>query len=788
MNPASTYLDPQLTSLLSNLRSRVRRYIWLDSLLAVAAVVLVAFWLGLALDFLPVQVGGTEMPRSARGVLLALVGAAVLGLLLTLLVARLRRPLPDDSLALLVERHHPQLSGRLVTAVQLSRPDRSGDSHSPELLRRVHSQAAAAIDEVDPNRVFRWQPLVRKSLVVGPLLLMALALAIFSPDAFGRAAKRLTLLSDDPWPRRAELEMVGIELPVVTAADDDEQPPQLLTFEDKRIRLPRGSSPLLRIRAAANTAIVPTVCTMYYNTEDGTRGQSNLRRVGRVQDGFQSFVLDGPPLSGLTQTMTFSIRGLDDRLDDYVIEAIEPPALVQMQVRVRYPNYLRNEGSGDFDFDTEYQSGLRLREGSDVTLRATSTRPLGNILSHLQSDAGAIVPDSITYSSDRREVAIQLSDMRFATTVRIVPLDPDGISAQAPFRYFLGIILDEPPEVTLRLKGIGSAVTPIANLPVEITATDDYAIEQASVSIAPGGEELATESEPISTSPKLERDGEGKTQLDLRELVAAGTLAELKPGGAINVYAEAADAYNLGEPHLARSELFRLQVVTPEQLLGLLERRELGLRGRLEQTIDETRSLRDTLDVLRRVGFSGAAAATDSNEPAEPTESTSSSDAETSNTETTRQEQVRRLRVQQSGLQASKTSEELSGIAASLDDLLEEMINNRVDSVDRRERIGVGVRDPLRKIVDEPLKRLQDQIRSIDAVIGEPMVAAERTANAVATAEDVLLQLTAVLEKMLDLESYNEILDMVRELIEDQNQLLDDTKTQQKKSVLDLFK
>ncbi len=762
----SSYLDPQLRSLLSNLRSRVRRYIWFDSLLAIAAVVLAGFWLGLLVDFLPVQVGGTEMPRSARGVLLAVVAIAVVGLVVTLLLGRLRKPLPDDSLALLVERHHPQLGGRLVTAVQLGRPGREGDSHAPELLRRVHSQAAGVIDEVDPNRVFRWQPLMRKGMVVAPLLLMALGLAIVSPEAFGRAARRLTLFSDEPWPRRARLEMVGVELPVVTATDDEVQAPELIEFVDKHMRLPRGSSPLLRIRAAAEDAIVPTVCTMYYHTEDGTRGQSNLRRVGRIQDGFQSFVLDGPPLSGLSQSMTISVRGLDDRLDDFFLEAIEPPALIAMKVRVRYPDYLRSEGSGEFDLETQYQSGLRLREGSDVTLLASSTRPLGDVLSHLQSDAGEIVPDAIDYSDDRTEVAIRLDDLRTATTARIVPRDSGGISAQAPFRYFLGVVLDEPPVVQLKLDGIGSAVTGIANLPVEITATDDYAIERTSVSIVPGSDDNTME--PASITPRLDRDGEGKTQLDLRELVAQGKLPELVPGGVVNVYAEATDGYALGKDHLARSEMFRLQVVTPEQLLALLERRELGLRGRLEQTIDETRSLRDTLDTLKRVGLTEAI----EQEPAEKT----------------RQEQVRRLRVQQSGLQASKTSEELSGIAASLDDLLREMINNRVDSVDRRERIGQGVRDPLVAIVQGPLEKLREQIQEIDPVINEPEVAVERTGEAVATAEEVLLQLTAVLEKMLDLESYNEILDMVRELIEDQNQLLKDTKEEQKKRVLDMFK
>ncbi len=75
------------------------------------------------------------MPRLARSILLLVVAAIVAAIVITMLIGRLNRPLPDDSLALLVERHHPKLGGRLVTAVQLNEPDRTGDSHSPALLQ-----------------------------------------------------------------------------------------------------------------------------------------------------------------------------------------------------------------------------------------------------------------------------------------------------------------------------------------------------------------------------------------------------------------------------------------------------------------------------------------------------------------------------------------------------------------------------------------------------------------------------------------------------------------------------
>src|SRR5690606_16882656 len=262
-----------------------------------------------------------------------------------------------------------------------------------------------------------------------------------------------------------------------------------------------------------------------------------------------------------------------------------------------------------------------------------------------------------------------------------------------------------------------------------------------------------------------------------------------EPGGAINLLAEVSDRYDLdGRHHRAASQLYRLDILTPENLLALLERRELALRARLEQTIDETRAMRDAITTLtpelQALRPLAAAAETE----ADAAEAGADLDDAAEGPE--RQRQILRLRTQQVGLQANKTSEELQGIAASLDDLLEEMANNRVDSVDRSERIGNGVRDPLRQIVAGDLEKLRQQIADIENRISQASAdptPAELSAEAVQTAEQVILQLTAVLEKMLDLESYNEILDMVRELIESQEGLIEETEKIRKRSVLDLF-
>ena len=196
-------LSPILVAVLNSVRRLVRRYVVIDSLLLVAAVVLGWFWLGFVLDYTPVRLGGTEMPAAARWILLAIVVGCVIYVLGRHLLGRLVRSLPDDSLALLLERHHPGLGGRLITAVELVRRDRTGDTHDADFLRRVHQQAIDDAQSIEPARVVSSKPLRRKLSAVIPLLILTILFLIAFPAAFSRAASRLTMLSNDPWPRRA---------------------------------------------------------------------------------------------------------------------------------------------------------------------------------------------------------------------------------------------------------------------------------------------------------------------------------------------------------------------------------------------------------------------------------------------------------------------------------------------------------------------------------------------------------------------------------------------------------
>ena len=138
---------------------------------------------------------------------------------------------------------------------------------------------------------------------------------------------------------------------------------------------------------------------------------------------------------------------------------------------------------------------------------------------------------------------------------------------------------------------------------------------------------------------------------------------------------------------------------------------------------------------------------------------------------------------------------EVLGVAAGFLDIREELINNRVDTEDRKNRLKEQIADPLNKTCAEQFpaaRRAADgpgnaaprsgRRRSIRPQAGPPADQAIDQANL------VLGELEAVLAKMQDLETYNELLEIVRDLLKDQEKLIERTQQERKRQTLEELK
>ena len=89
--------------------------------------------------------------------------------------------------------------------------------------------------------------------------------------------------------------------------------------------------------------------------------------------------------------------------------------------------------------------------------------------------------------------------------------------------------------------------------------------------------------------------------LDLRaQRSASEDPLALEEGGKLLLTVKAVDKCDLhGQPNLGQGDVYELDVVSPSDLLALLEARELGLRRDFERAIDEMKDARDSLATVQ---------------------------------------------------------------------------------------------------------------------------------------------------------------------------------------------
>ena len=122
--------------------------------------------------------------------------------------------------------------------------------------------------------------------------------------------------------------------------------------------------------------------------------------------------------------------------------------------------------------------------------------------------------------------------------------------------------------------------------------------------------------------------------------------------------------------------------------------------------------------------------------------------------------------------------------------LVAELINNRIDSKDRRERLGQKIKIPLEALLESKWKPFAMQITQLEGTIGK-LTAEELSVQidqSVANNNDIIATLNAILADMIEIQDLNEIIDRVRGLLDQQSKYLDRSKQEQKKSTLDLLK
>lgn len=811
--PSNISIPREITDLLNRLRGKIRKYILLEGAAKLLVVAGLIFWASFVVDWVYFQLSHFELPVWFRASFVAISLTAILALAGTLIVFRLLTKMRKKALALVLERRFPELNDRLATAIELHESNEPQNALTRAMLERTVKEVAQGSSRLPLEDVFDKRPLRRAFFGALILSVSILILAVVNQPAMARWAKGYLELQNDYWNRET-----GLVVKVLAQPGD-----RIREFQDQTYKHGLGNDLTLVVETVEGKKVPERVQLTYrmQNGRDGGRTVMSRLGEGRFKHTITD-VLDG---------MQIWVSGNDyTNPEPYLIEIVETPVLDQIELECRYPEYTGlntldpETGLPQPDIRTVQGTQIALPVNTDFQMVSTANKPItrfsletdqlkiqlepasaagssskSNFLAW-KNPQGEIVkqtsfspaqlaqmcgPDHqvfripFTLVSENKATASQRIPLLIDQPMRIYLEDEDGLLVTEPIRLSVMGIIDQPPQVDTRLTGIGKSITRKAMIPVAGKITDDYGIQSTRFDFLLD-EAKKFRPRPFRSKP-AERPREFTLQRNEKEAWERFEVLplDLKVGQKLSLTVHAEDADNLSGPHQVHGETYHFEIVTDEELLSILYSKELNLRKRFEQIFKEVTQTRDELK--ERV-------------------------AQVRESQTIREKQKQgqtdpgwddKLLENQSAVAISadrslygtrKNATETASIVESFHDIREELVNNGVATAQILGRIDDKILKPLTMIHEQDFPDVDQRLGLFRLAIEKNTDPLTEIQTSIDLLDAMLVRMQNVLNEMQDLLEFHEAIEMLKNLIEREKELTEETKKYRKNKLLDRLK
>lgn len=412
-----------MTPILRQLKSWQARE-WLFSACVAGASVALLAGVGVTLACLTDYFwdGFGETPFWARVLLLVFQLAAYAGF--AVLAFRLVRAPSLVALAGRAERAFTDFDHRLVTALQLNRPNARTAGMSKQLITAVTEEA---IDETERRKLAALADPTRL-LVAGGLLLPLLLWAGVTFVFFGPLATALLQ-------RQA---LLNVEIPRSVSIENATAP-----------LFPAGDPVTVRVRVISQFELADSATgTVSVTPAAGKGEQYELKNAGKQDDGSYLFTADLPPA---TESFTFTARVKDGRMRQPAEVQFEPrPVVTEVAAWVLAPAYVDPEGKRRYE-KVAPQGEVVCHPDCSVRVRAVASKPIESATLVLTGGKG--VEHRLPLAVDTEQgVGVGTATFGLPPGVngyRIEVTDEHGFANLAPPRRGISLLPDRPPTVTL---------------------------------------------------------------------------------------------------------------------------------------------------------------------------------------------------------------------------------------------------------------------------------------------------------------------------------------------------
>ncbi len=482
------------------------------------------------------------LPNFLR-IALLIVGIGVIGYLLyRYLVQPLRASLTLRDVALNVERNHPDLEDRLVSAVQFGNRE-STDPIESHMLQRLLEDTTERVKGIDFKATIDHSR-TRKQVGIAALVVFACCvLALLFPTEIHTSLLRVLV----PWEKTP---------PVLTTK---------LTVEPGNARILRGKSLPIHVTVTGKSAdkVVLTyekAQAQETNTPESSSTQQQINML-RNPDDKRGFAYE---IFNIDADIEYYVVANETTSERYTVEVFEMPRVTEISVAYTYPDYtglkpVVQTGTGDIQAVVGTQAELKLTTNKAIQSATFSLRRDVKKRSFTERLTGTAEPDTTEMIiSDGNTLTTSIDIVEDGTyTVQLLCID--GFNNEIPIEYAVKAIPDEVPEVVIKEPGRDIKTTKLGEVEVIAEAMDDYGIAELKLMYRVGSDELqelvmeATTPKPAAVDTNRRRIADGSYTFYLEEF-------DVEPGDIISYYARAVDNNTRTGPGEASSDIYFIEI------------------------------------------------------------------------------------------------------------------------------------------------------------------------------------------------------------------------------------
>lgn len=694
---------------LRGLGRMLRLYVLIDGLAVVFGALVAVLLITLFIDYT------FRLTWDMRLVQLSSLAAVLAAITWREVVRPLRRRIGASELAVLVERRFPHLQSRLVSAVEFigesgadeggGPPADRGARRSPALMEAVVRQAGTAAADLRFTETLAHDRFRRRAAVMMACMAIVAVMGLTQRDLMGLWLDRNLLLREVPWPQRNRLTVEGLE--------------------NGRMVVPRGDD--VTLLAVVDEGYRPPLQTFIeYGGSGGFRGREQMLAVIGEDHRFTH------TFERINATLECRIVGGDARTEPFKIEVVERPRVADVVIHIEPPSYTRAD-------PYELRPGQTVAEalkGSRVGFRIRTNKPVrgASLVRQVAGREQEIGPAERV--GDQGYVAFDTPEQ--SATYHFHLEDELGLTNRGervvPVRFSVRLLADKAPRVRMRVRGAGEMVTRDAVLPVEVECADEFGLASAGLAHRAGDAGNGSEREPVVEPISGFEPGTVTFTQSLDWSVAARRFSE---GDRFTLVAQAEDFDDVSGPNLGTSQTFMFRIVSREELMAELNRREQEYRQDFERLLRLQEELYAELLTLS---------------------------GEADGSEDRSRQLVRLARRQRDHAGRMNT------LRMQFEQVMSELRVNQMSSPTVEYRLGEGVAEPLGRLSRSEMPDAADRIDRLSRSASAEEVAAARDAQ-----EAILAEMNRILANMVKWEGFQEAVALLREVMKMQGELNQET-------------